>query len=59
MYVAGRFTTYAKTGNVDIEGSVNVHRTDLTFSYKMEVVGLPMNWINKDGEDKFDLKKCH
>ncbi|MGF1792171.1 hypothetical protein [Photobacterium profundum] len=71
MYVAGRYRydmrednlkisaeSGAKTDNVDIEGSANVHRTDLTFGYKMEVVDLSMNWIHKDGEDKIDLKNA-
>ncbi|MGF1683926.1 hypothetical protein [Photobacterium minamisatsumaniensis] len=69
MYVAGRYrydmrddnlkltATSGKSRNakIDLDGSANVHRTDLTFGYKMEVVDLSANWIHKEAEDEFKI----
>jgi oligogalacturonate-specific porin family protein len=64
MYVAGRYRYDMRTDSMNLlidnnkgklEGDVNVHRTDLTFGYKMEVVDLSMNWVHKEAEDKFNL----
>ena len=45
------------TGNrVNIELDKNVHRTDATFGYSLEVVDLSANWVHKEFKNKASYK---
>lgn len=53
-----QFKDKKATGHsINLEADTNVHRTDATFGYSMEVVELSANWVHKEFKNKLSGKE--